>query len=85
MEIAAIICFVIATLISLIYGFILLIRAFQAGILWGLGYIFVPFVALIFIIVHWDDAKSPFLKSLLCIPFYIAAIVLMPNSGLAQF
>lgn len=38
--------------------------AFRQSILWGLGSLFVPFVGLIFAIMHWADAKKPFLISL---------------------
>jgi len=42
-------------------GLVLLVKAFQTSVLWGLGYIFVPFVSLIFVILHWQDTKKPFL------------------------
>lgn len=71
---------IIGVAISFIYGILLLIRAFQAGLLWGLGYIFIPFVSFIFIIVHWETAKSPFLKGLLAIPFLIVGMMLTPES-----
>ena len=80
MEIIGAISLIIGVIISVIYGTILLFRAFEAGILWGLGYIFIPFVSLIFVIVHWEDAKSPFLKGLLAIPFFIVGILLTPNN-----
>jgi F0F1-type ATP synthase assembly protein I len=79
MEILGIILILIGVVISLIYGIILLIKAFQAGILWGLGYLIVPFVALIFVIVHWEDTKSPFLKGLLSIPFIVIGTLLTPQ------
>lgn len=41
-----------------------LIRAFQESILWGLGSLLVPFVALAFLIVHWRRAKDPFCLAL---------------------
>lgn len=55
----------IGSIVMLIFGVILLVKAFQTSILWGLGYIFVPFVALVFVIMHWDDTKKPFLYTLL--------------------
>ncbi|GHB93543.1 hypothetical protein [Cerasicoccus arenae] len=81
MEIVALVFFLVGFVIALIYGIKLLILAFQTSLLWGLGYIFIPFVALIFVIVHWEDAKSPFLRGLLAIPFYIIGAVLMPQSS----
>lgn len=79
-----ILCFV-GAVIGLIFGIILLIKAFQTHILWGLGSIFVPFVSLIFIIMHWEVAKSPFLKGLIAIPFYATGVILLvigaPEAG----
>ncbi|MDC1404426.1 hypothetical protein N8343_02045 [Akkermansiaceae bacterium] len=38
-----------------------------------------PFVSLIFIAMHWDKCKGPFLKYLVCIPFFILGAILMPG------
>lgn len=80
MGIIAIAFVLIGLAISLFYGVILLIQAFNKSILWGLGSILLPFVSIIFVIVHWEDAKSPFLKSLLAIPFFIVGSLLSPES-----
>jgi hypothetical protein len=85
MEIISFICIAIAIIISLIYGIALVIKAFQVSVLWGLGYLFVPFVSLIFIVVHWQIAKDPFLKSLLAIPFLIVAMLLLPEGTLEHY
>lgn len=77
MEILGGILMLIGFLVSLIYGIILIVKAFQASILWGLGYLFVPFVGLIFIITHWDEAGKPFLLSLLSIPLYLLGAFMM--------
>lgn len=66
----------IGVIISLIYGIIILIKAFQESVLWGLGYIFVPFVGLVFIIMHWEQCKSPFLRSLIGVAIYIVGFVI---------
>ena len=50
----------IGAAIFLVFGLQLLIMAFQTSILWGLGYVFVPFVSLIFVIVHWEETKNHF-------------------------
>jgi len=68
----------IGSIISLVFGIIILIKAFQTSVLWGLGYIFIPFVSLIFIIMHWEETKSPFLKSLIAIPLIIIGSILAP-------
>jgi len=84
METLGLILLVIAAIISLVYGIALIIKAFQVSVLWGLGYLFVPFVALIFIVVHWQTAKEPFLKSLIAIPFMILGLLFLPNGTLNQ-
>lgn len=76
METVGLICLVIGLLIALFYGIKLLIIAFKTSILWGLGSLFVPFVSLIFIFMHWEKTKSPFLRSLLSIPFFIIGSLL---------
>ena len=80
MEIIGFILIIIGALISFIYNIQLLIEAFKASILWGLGYMFVPFVAFIFIILHWDRAGSPFLKALIAIPFILAGSMCIPTA-----
>ena len=78
MEIVSIILIVIGALISIVYGIQLLITAFQTSLLWGLGYIFVPFVSLIFVAVHWEEVKKPFLRGLIGIPFIFIGALLAP-------
>jgi FtsH-binding integral membrane protein len=76
MEILSIILICIGVIIGLVFGIQLLILAFRTSIWWGLGYIFVPLVGLIFVIVHWSEAKKPFLLSLLSIPFYVGGLLI---------
>jgi len=71
----------IGFLIALVFGVQLLILAFRTSVLWGLGSMLVPFVGLIFIIKYWDEAKKPFLRSLIAIPFYIAGGVLIQGAA----
>lgn len=77
MELIASLLLIIGFFIALIYGIKLLILAFKTSILWGLAYLFVPFASIIFIIVHWDEAGSPFLRGLLSIPFVALGLMLM--------
>ncbi|HEY9135887.1 MAG TPA: excalibur calcium-binding domain-containing protein [Pseudomonadales bacterium] len=46
--------------IFIIGGIGLLIAAFRTHILWGLGVLLLAPVAIIYLIVHWQDAKGPF-------------------------
>jgi len=40
-----------------------LIAAFKVGFVWGLA-CFIPPVSLLFLVLHWDVAKNPFLLQL---------------------
>lgn len=51
----------VGAIVSLIFSVIILIKAFQESVLWGLGSLFIPFVILIFVIKNWADTKKPFL------------------------
>ncbi|MEJ6727772.1 MAG: hypothetical protein QNK83_01225 [Akkermansiaceae bacterium] len=79
MTIIAGILMLIGFVIALIFGIKLLIIAFKESVLWGIGSLLVPFVSLIFIAMHWDKCKGPFLKYLICIPFFILGAILMPG------
>lgn len=71
----------VGALIALFYGIKLIILAFNTSILWGLCYLFVPFASLAFVALHWDDAKSPFLRSLLAIPLCVGGVFLAGLGG----
>lgn len=55
---------ILGLVIAIVGGVWILVLAFQKNIWWGLGCLFVPFVSLIFAIMHWDIAAKPFLISL---------------------
>ena len=42
------------------YQLVLLFRAFETSVLWGLGCLCLGIPTLVFIILHWEDAKDPF-------------------------
>ncbi len=77
MDIIAYILMGIGFIIAIVYGIIILIKAFQTSIWWGIASLVIPFAALVFVVMHWDKAGKPFLMSLLCIPFYIVGALLM--------
>lgn len=55
--------FVLMMIVSTVAGIWLLIIAFQESIVWGLLYLFVPFASFVFVVMHWEKAKTPFLVS----------------------
>lgn len=57
-------CVLVGALFVLIYGFQLLFLAFEASIWWGLAYLFIPLAALVFLLLHWQDAKGPFVRKM---------------------
>ena len=83
MEMLGAVLIIIGGIIALVYTIILIIKAFQTSIWWGLAYLLIPFAALVFIIVHWQVAKKPFLMSLISIPFIVAGMILAPDTMVA--
>ncbi len=50
-----------------------LIAVFKENVLWGLAVLFLPVAGLIFLILHWEDVRVPFLLNLVgCILMAIA-------------
>lgn len=47
--------------IFIIGGIGLLISAFRTSVLWGLGCIVIAPIAILYIVMHWQEAKNPFL------------------------
>lgn len=48
-------------LIAFVGSIMILIEAFKTSILWGLGSIFIPFVGLVFVAMHWQRASRGFM------------------------
>lgn len=54
---------VLGMILSFVGGIWLLVVAFKTSVWWGLGSLFIPLVGLIFVILHWQPSKKPFLIS----------------------
>ncbi|MDF7800623.1 hypothetical protein P4C99_14190 [Pontiellaceae bacterium B1224] len=67
--------FLISTVGSIWY----IVACFQESIWWGLGALFVPLVELIFLFVHWERAKKPFLISLLGTGLAFVSVLITPE------
>ena len=70
----------IGAMVALVYGIILVTKAFQTSVVWGLAYLFVPFGAFVFLIAHWDEAGKPFLMSMLSLPLLLIGFTLLPTT-----
>jgi hypothetical protein len=46
-------------------GLVFVVKAFRESVLWGLGVLLLPFVSLVFLVLHWRQAKDPFLLQLI--------------------
>jgi len=63
--------------ILIIGGIGTLIAAFKTSILWGVGCLLIGPVSLLFLIMHWDNAKNPFFLQLIGLGIvFFAAFVL---------
>ena len=82
MEILGYILFIIGMITGLIYGIILLVKAFQTHILWGVGSLLLSPVMLIFVIMNWDEAKKPFLMNMVATALIVGGIAMMPGGAL---
>jgi hypothetical protein len=74
--------FLAAFVLMLIGAIRILISAFRTSILWGLGCLFLPFCQLIYLIVHWEDAKSGFflyLKGTFVLILGALVAIVVPN------
>jgi len=70
---------VLAGIGMLIFGIQILITAFKTSIGWGLASLLIPFVILVFVAKHWQETKTPFLRSL------IAFVVAMVGTAISVF
>ncbi len=50
--------------IALVGAIGFLIAAFKESVLWGLGCLFISPLSLIFLLLHWSEAKNPFFLQL---------------------
>lgn len=57
-------------------GLGILIAAFRTNIWWGLGCLLLAPLSLLFLVLHWDVAKNPFLLQLAGL-----ALLLLGSSG----
>lgn len=76
MGILGLVIMIVGDLIALVGGIWILVLAFKQSVLWGLGSLFVPFVALVFVIKYWAVAKKPFLINLAGVVLIVIGVVL---------
>ena len=68
----------IGAFISTIAEIWYIVACFQESIWWGLGALFLPFVSLFFLFMHWDRAKKPFLMGLIGALIAVGGVLVAP-------
>lgn len=81
MEILGLLLMMVGGIGCLIGGIWFLIVAFQESVVWGLACMFIPFVSLIFLVTHWEDAGKPFLIQIVSLVPIIAGVYLAPPAA----
>ena len=72
---------VLGTGIGFVFWVVLLIKAFQTSIVWGLVYLFVPFAALVFVGMHWKETCKPFLIGLAGFPVALIGVGVLASQA----
>lgn len=70
-------------IVALVGGIMILIKAFQTSIWWGLGSLFIPFVILVFVALNWEESKQGFLIWLAGVVVAIVGSVIAAMFGAA--
>jgi FtsH-binding integral membrane protein len=60
-------------------GIWLIVCAFQKGIVWGLCYMFVPFAALVYVVVDFRKAWRPAAIHVVSVLVALGGVVISPN------
>jgi hypothetical protein len=47
--------------------------------LWGFGSLFIPIVSLVFVAMHWDETKRPFLIQVVGVVLMVAGAMMAPG------
>ena len=76
MQIVSLVLLAIGGITAFVGGIIFLIAAFRESVLWGLGCIFIPFVSLIFLVLHWAEAKKGFFIQIVGLALVVIAILI---------
>jgi hypothetical protein len=71
--------FYLGSVVALVGAIWLLVVAFKESVWWGLGSIFIPFVSLVFVIMHWQVSKKPFLIQVAGVVLCVVGALAMPG------
>jgi hypothetical protein len=71
----------IGVLILIIGALGFLVAAFKESLLWGFACLFLGPVSLVFLILHWSEAKNPFLIQIVGLGIIFAAGAMGSEAG----
>ncbi len=72
----------IGILVLIIGAIGLLVAAFKESLLWGFGCLFISPVSIVFLIMHWSEAKNPFFIQLAGLAIIFAADAMGSKAGI---
>ncbi len=80
MELIGVSLLLLGVVIFVIGGLLFLIAAFRESLWWGRTCLFIPIVQLFFLIVHWPEARKPFLLQLLAFGIILVGFLISPQT-----
>lgn len=84
MSILIMVLMVVGFMISLVGSILFLVAAFRQSVPWGLAVLLLPFAALVFLFMHWSQAKRAFMVQLLGTLIGILVFILGGRSVVAS-
>lgn len=75
MQIVCLVLFAVGGITAFFGSIIFLIAAFRQSVLWGLGCLLIPFVSLVFLVLHWAEAKKGFFIQLTGLAVIVIAVL----------
>ncbi|HZV37059.1 MAG TPA: hypothetical protein VFB72_20955 [Verrucomicrobiae bacterium] len=82
MQIIGLVLLGIGGITAFVGGIIFLIAAFRESLLWGLACLLIPFVSLIFLVLHWAEAKKGFFIQLVGLALIVIGVLIGGHGSL---
>lgn len=67
---------------AVVGSLMLVVAAFRTGVLWGLACLLIPFAALVYLVLHWDEARTGFLLNLAGLAVAALGLLFLPTDAL---
>jgi len=80
MPFSSLLLLVLGSIAGIYAAIVLLVRAFRTSLVWGLVSLFVPLGGLVFIIMHWEQGRKPFIAHLIGIALAVGGYCTLPKA-----